>query len=272
MDIYSQGKLCFVGTRINFLQYDEPGEKHIKSKGEKVWPLKVEYNFHANELVYCTTKDLRFLDLATGKTKKIYSGFFVDEETSKASIATFRLVQQNKKFILGDLQGHMALYDCSTGEEISQLKSHTSEITNIKIDYVNKIVVTTSADSSLYIHKENGREFEVKRKVSNVHFTKEITFIEISVYHNVFATANNKPVVYFYDFEFARLVAKIELDPAAEPTGIIFINGYSLIAISDTLGKIHFVKFTKREISYVNFEYIGSINVTLSQESSSLFS
>lgn len=70
------------------------------------------------------------------------------------------------------------------------MKSHSSEVTNIKIDYVNKLILSTSSDSTLYIHKEGLTEFEVKRKIKNAHFSKDIQNVEISVYHNVFLTAN----------------------------------------------------------------------------------
>lgn len=50
---------------------------------------------------------------------------------------------------------------------------------------------------------------------------------------------------------------------------MLFINGYSIIVISDTSGYVHFISFSKREISYIDFHYVASIN--LAHESKSMF-
>ena len=48
----------------------------------------------------------------------------------------------------------MGLFDYATGEMLSKMKPHTNEISNIKIDYINKLIITSSTDASLFIHKE----------------------------------------------------------------------------------------------------------------------
>jgi len=123
---YQFGKLCFAGSRISLLSFDSPVEVSSKSlQEEQVWPVAVEYNYNVNELVICTRKDIRFLDVSTGRLKKIYRGLLENDEDE---ITAFKLVQHDKKFILGDHRGHVGLYCYSTGEKIKSFASHANEL------------------------------------------------------------------------------------------------------------------------------------------------
>ena len=43
----------------------------------------------------------------------------------------FKVVQQNKKFIIADEKGNIELFSYATGEKIKTLKSHSKEVSSI---------------------------------------------------------------------------------------------------------------------------------------------
>lgn len=110
----------------------------------------MEFSQFNNELVLSTNKDVRFIDIQTGRTKKIYSGLTKKGE----DITIFKIVQQNKKFIIGNEKGSVDLFSYTTGNLIRKLIPHTNEVSGIKIDYTNKLYLSISWDSTIHIQKE----------------------------------------------------------------------------------------------------------------------
>lgn len=104
--------------------------------------------------------------------------------------------------------------------------------------------------------------YETKRILQNLHYKKEITFIELSVYHNVFATASASNLVYIWDYEYFKLLGCVELPNSIEPTAISFINGYSIIVISCNNAKIYFIYMLIKNITTCEFTLIGVINLS----------
>jgi hypothetical protein len=95
LDIEGEGRLCFISSRINFIEFDCQQDKRTN---EEVYPIKVEFNYVNDELIVCTRKDLRFIDLEKGKIKKIFQGLLRNEDDD---ITCFRCVDQNRKFVIG---------------------------------------------------------------------------------------------------------------------------------------------------------------------------
>ena len=71
-----------------------------------------------------------------------------------------------------------------------------------------------------------------------MHGTQEINLVSISVYHNVFATSAFTNKIFFYDYEYWKILGTIELPEGSYPTSIEFIDGYSLIIICTSTGDI----------------------------------
>ena len=259
LDMYDVGKLCFVGSRVNILNFDEGYDIKNKLKApEYQWPIQVEYNFSMNEIVVCTKKEVKILDANTGRVKKIYAGLLGNTEDD---ITTFRMVQQNKKFILGDQRGNLGLYLHQTGELLQMMNGHTNEVSAIKIDYINRLIISSSWDSSVIIQKELKDKFKVTRKITNCHFRKEIFVMETSVYHNIIVTAAARSnVLYIYDYEYIRLIGSIEIEEGAETTCIQFINGYAILLVSTNVGTVHFFHFVKKDIAYLEIKHIAVID------------
>jgi len=76
LDIADESKLCFIGSRVNFIRFDEP----IISKSEDQYPLSVEVNSSKEELIMATSKEIRFMDIKTGRFTKIFTGILNNSE------------------------------------------------------------------------------------------------------------------------------------------------------------------------------------------------
>ncbi len=94
-------------------------------------PIKVEFNGPKNELIVCTRKDIRFINLANGRMKFSYSGFMDSED----EITVFKTIDQNNKFIIGNHRGLLQMFSYLSGEKIQNLLPHTNEITSLKMDF-----------------------------------------------------------------------------------------------------------------------------------------
>ena len=258
IDLYKHGKLGFIGTRVNYLEFDEANEIDAKKIEDEVWPLQVEYNLNCREIVVCTRKDVQIIDIDTGRVKRVYSGLLRNLEDD---ITAFKLVSKQKKFIVGDYKGNLVSYQYSTGERISLLVPHSNEVTNIKIDYANNLVISSSWDSVVQIQKEEKDTYFVRRRLENLHYNKTVSLMEVSVFHNLLLTATNNNIMYAWDYEFAKPIGIIETQEGSEFTCIQFINRYSILIIADTTGQIHFLHFSRNESSVINFEKIAFIQL-----------
>lgn len=45
----------------------------------------------------------------------------------------------------------LRIHDLKTGELLSEIVAHTNEITGFKMDHLNKLLLSTSSDSSILI-------------------------------------------------------------------------------------------------------------------------
>ena len=148
-------KIAFIGFRVNFLSFDK-WQKSYKEDGKLMMPVRAEVNLVGEELVVCTNSDVRFLDMNTGRMKKIYS-HLISEEMSE-DITVFRILNKGSRFLLADQSGGMYIFNYSNGEKLMKIQSHTLEVVDVKIDNYNKLIVSGGADSQIIIQKEIVKE------------------------------------------------------------------------------------------------------------------
>ena len=154
IDMSDKGKVAYISTRINFFDFEDPQQFKKEISGAAIYPIYAEYNIIRGEIILGTRKDVRFIDIYTGKTKKIYKGL---TQNKYDDITVFKIVQQNKKFIIGDEKGNIELYSYATGEKIKRLKCHSKEVSQIAIDFTNKLFLSVGWDSYIYIQREEGK-------------------------------------------------------------------------------------------------------------------
>ena len=259
LDVSIFSKICFIGSRVNFLKFDEKLENTKKTGKHEIYPIKVEFNYLTDELIICSRQDLRFLDVETGRIKKIYSGLLrkADDE-----ITIFKSVDQNKRFVIGDHRGGLSIFDYHTGEKYGNMINHNNEITALKIDYNNKIFITAGWDSTVLIQKEDlsKNQFEVKREIKNVFHGKEIQNIEVSIFHNLIVTVSDSRYLYFWDYEYCKLIGVALLPENCEPTAVSFINGYAVFIVATSNCSIFFLEFEMKDQN-IHFNTIAFIEI-----------
>ena len=261
IDMYSCGKIGFLGSRVSIMEFEDTHDiKNKLLKKEAQWPIQVDYNLNLNEVIVCTKKDVRFIDAATGRVKKIYADLLYNKEDD---ITVFRLIQQNKRFVLGDQHGKLGLYLYSTGECLKYLNGHSNEITSLGIDYINNLIISAGWDSQVVIQKETKTSFQTKRTITNAHHSKAISVLEVSVYHNLFITGSLNSTLYIWDYEYSRLIGSLEIEPQAEPTAVQFVNGLEVVIVCTTIGTVHFFHLARRGQSILDIRYVAKIELTI---------
>lgn len=94
----------------------------------------------------------------------------------------------NGNYITGTEQGRLRIFN-HNGETLSDIQAHSNEVSDIKIDSANKILVTGSWDSDIHIWRENfkdrfeggidtkGKLHSVVRSIRNNHFSREVSLL-----------------------------------------------------------------------------------------------
>lgn len=67
------------------------------------------------------------------------------------------------------------------------------------------MLITSGYDSSIKIQQLTGNNSTLKRELQNMYFGKEVTLLEVSVYHNILLTGNNSSQICLFDYEFIKL-------------------------------------------------------------------
>ncbi|KAL4464437.1 hypothetical protein ABPG72_021771 [Tetrahymena utriculariae] len=265
LDMYSEGMVALIGSRINIVNFDEK-EEIVKSfnQVENLFAFKVENNTIRDELIVCTRKNIQFYDMNSGICKFTINGLM---DNSQDEITVFKQVFQGQKFLLGNQKGQLSLHSYQqNGERIKFLNNHSNEVTQLKIDYVNKLLISGGWDSTIKIQQLSEETVELKRKVENVHNEKGISLLEVSVYHNViFSATQNLEQIFIYDYEYGRLLNFIEFKKKTEPTALSVIQGYPILIVATSENKIYLIHFQKKE-NKVKFDLLGVINIEVSEQ------
>lgn len=152
-------KVAFIGCRVNFIEFDK-FDRPSKAENRELVPLRADINMAEHEMIICTNSDIKFLDIQTGKIKKIYAHMLDQDKPDE--ISSFRMLQKNHKFILGDPKGDMTLYSYTSGQRLNKIEGHGLQILDIKVDNYNKLLVSVGADGKILIQQEKLDSKDVK--------------------------------------------------------------------------------------------------------------
>ena len=145
------GRIAFIGNRVNYLLFDIYEEKKELNAGT-LYPISAEFYQNNEELVVATRHDVRFIKFENGQTNKIFVNLVDGDEPDE--ITVFRLIQKRKWFVIGDHKGNVNIYHYNTGELVKKLSNHMSELSSLRIDYPNKLFITSSQDAEIKLQKE----------------------------------------------------------------------------------------------------------------------
>lgn len=224
-------KLVVIGKSISFLEYDR--NNNLTSADENV---SICAQFIPSNLTLLTPvgNKIKVWNLLTGEVKKIFSNL------SKTDISTCNLDSRAKRFMMGDLDGNVGVYNVNNGAQLKVLSQHKNEIISIIHSEQLEYIISASIDNEIKIHDDRElADSDLLRtlEVGNFHITS-ITFNhdlgKIIVGGNngtigLFEAATGKGNEEFTDSEN---------DGNEEVTCIEFIEGNSCLIYANSMGKI----------------------------------
>ena len=177
----------FVGVeqRLYWFFFEDP--KSVNSNGIEIdttYPVSVRFNEVREELCVCTQTNIRFINMFTGKTKRILANL-VD---NYRDISHLELHFDGKHIIVCDNHGEAGVFTGEGGARVRSLVGHKGEITSVLLDAKNHIIVTAGWDSCIMAQRDGSEG--VLRMHKNAHFGGEITAVALSLNHNRLATAS----------------------------------------------------------------------------------
>jgi WD40 repeat protein len=76
LDISSKHMMSFLGSRVNVIKLDNRNQKKFNDN----YPTRIEFNPRYEELLITTKKELIFIDVNTGRAKRIFGSLLPEEE------------------------------------------------------------------------------------------------------------------------------------------------------------------------------------------------
>lgn len=169
--LHKQLKIVLYGKGLNFLEYDR--HNNVTSADENV---SICAEFIASNLTLLTPvgNKVKVWNLLTGEVKKIFSNL------TKSDISVCNLDQNSKRFMLGDLEGYMGVYNVNNGALLKTLMRHKSEV--IQMIHSNNIIVSASIDNEISVHRDDELgESEVIRNID----VGDLNISCVSFFHGV---------------------------------------------------------------------------------------
>lgn len=114
----------------------------------------------------------------------------------------------------------------------------------MKVDPLNNLLVSSSIEGRLSVSKIESNGLHQIREIKNILNGKELTIMALSVYHNIIITSTlGDRSILIWHYEFFKLLGTLKLDVEEEIKCVELINGFSLIFIGSSKGKIYIIKF-----------------------------
>ena len=162
-------KLVIYGKGLNFLEYDK--HSNLTSADENV---SICAEFIPSNLTLLTPvgNKVKVWNLLTGEIKKIFSNL------TKSEISTCNLDANSKRFMLGDLEGNMGVYNVNNGALLKSLQRHNSEVISMIHSEKLEVIISASIDNEINVHRDHELgESELLKTIDIGHFNiNYITF------------------------------------------------------------------------------------------------
>ncbi|CDW75100.1 rna recognition motif [Stylonychia lemnae] len=238
-------------------------------------PISIRYNSLFNQLCIATKSDIRIVNIRNGQTELIIANLVKDEDGEQSSDLTqFTLTKDCKKFIVGDNKGNIRTYLYQTSQLETINCGHSQEITSVKLDDRNNLILSAGWDSQIILQKsigqknavtkaksdlspatddqddslnnddeeENEKDSEevaksqILRQIKNAHFGQEISAIALSLRLSMIATASHG-IICLWDYETMRLIGGMT-NNFSDILVLEFLDPFPLLCTLDVSGQI----------------------------------
>ena len=138
-------KLIVIGKTLSFLEYDR--NNNLTSADENV---SICAKFIPSNLTLLTPvgNKIKVWNLLTGEVKRIFSNL------SKTDISSCNLDSRAKRFMVGDLEGNVGVYNVNNGAQLKTLNKHKNEVISIIHSEQLEYIISASIDNEIKIHDD----------------------------------------------------------------------------------------------------------------------
>jgi WD40 repeat protein len=231
--------------------------------------IKAVYNSQSCTFFTCSVSCVQVWDAFTGVVIRQYESSFLLGDR-KSEITSFILDDRERKFIIGDTQGRVLVFNCLNGAFMKELTPHSKAVSELCYCHEDKVLLSLAWDGKVLFSTEaendgyseslrksvllrdvaiepNRRKGEGNVDLSCIayshHFNAVITTARVSV-----TNGNDARVLNSWDFEYAKLISSYsayglpsefegqDSDESYDITAISFLGAYPAFIACDTVG------------------------------------
>jgi len=223
-------KLIIPGKNLFFLDYDR--NNNLTSADENV---SICAKFIPSTLTLLTPvgNKIKLWNLLTGEVKKIFS------DLTKNDISCVNLDEKGKRFMMGDTEGFVGVYNVNNGALLKALTKHKAEISWFVQSEKFQVILSASVDNTIKVHddKELGEsEFLRNFQIADANITS-LTF-DMDFGRIVMGT--NLGMISLYEATTGKGNDEFkDKDSIGEEiTAMVFLNNYSSLIYANSSGQI----------------------------------
>ncbi|KDO35228.1 hypothetical protein SPRG_00073 [Saprolegnia parasitica CBS 223.65] len=233
--VTSQKRIVAGGKRMTAFDY----EKLRNPKLTDDFPVFVVlYNPVSLSLITAAGTDIKIWDANLGKLLRVY------RNVSTTDVTSLCLDSQCRKFIVGDHEGNVRVFDYLNGALMKAFaypetndRAHLGEVARLVYCNAYRSVISASWDTTVCIHDESDPERGVLlRKMTGGH-TGDITSLAYSHTLSLIATGSLDCMVQIWDYEFGRLDGTC-IGHTSGISSLLFLDPYPLLAVCDLHGNV----------------------------------
>jgi WD40 repeat protein len=190
------------------------------------------YNSNSLTIMTCTGQDVKIWNALSGTQKHYFKQIMPSEITASC------LDDRKRKFILGDDQGNICVFNYMNGAMMKSMNQQGGEILKLIYCMESKAVLSLAADKAIVVHDEMDPEKGNVLRMMDLsqQHTDDITCIALSHPTSLIASGSNDRTVRVWDFETGKLDGILKHD--APLAALHFLADLPLLVAADASGVI----------------------------------
>ena len=191
-NIINIGNEAFVASEQRLTWFKFKTNPTVNANGILIkgnFPNSIDYDNEKEEIMIATKTDVRFIDAKTGKINRILS--IGNDEITKWALSFDR-----KHVVICKSSGEISIHSIFNGETKNHLIGHSSEVTNLWMDYENKLIVSSGFDSRILFQYDQDTDNLLKIQ-EKAHLKSEIQYMDTDM-----TTLGKLALTFFVRFHF----------------------------------------------------------------------
>eukprot|EP00742_Colponemidia_sp_Colp-10_P006501 GILJ01006966.1.p1 GENE.GILJ01006966.1~~GILJ01006966.1.p1 ORF type:complete len:1036 (-),score=169.77 GILJ01006966.1:198-3305(-) len=220
-------RIAFAGRKLMFYDYDKNYDPALVDESP---PVGVVLNRGSLHFATPTASNVKIWNALNGRISRVYRNLMPSETTA------YQMDQRQRKFILGDHDGNLAVFNFGNGAKMKDLESHEDEISHILYIPQNEVIISASWDKKIKFHDDSQPwESHVIRCI-NAH-DDDITCLAYSKAASLLVSGSADATVRFWDIDSGKMDGLCRKHNG-EITCVLCLGEYPLCLAADTTGDL----------------------------------